>query len=95
MTDEWWLVGVRRSRRSKKVEGKGDLIENIGASGSVLWKYESCIQNRVENFEVLEKMCVWIEILTALPKTTITKEFCTHLSVPSGATSSRDHNTLW
>lgn len=59
LTGEWWLAGVRRSRRSKKVEGKGDLIENIGTSGSVLWKYESCIQNRVENFEVLEtKVCL-------------------------------------
>lgn len=74
--------------RQKKVEGKGDLKELGDASDSVLLEYES--QNGVEIFEVLEGNFVWIQPLTTLPKMSITKELCTHLSVSSKATGSRD-----
>ena len=71
------------------VEEKVDLIEIDGASGSVLRGYDTCMRNDVSNLEVSGEMCVGIEVLTNLLKTTITKELCTHLSSSRKASNSR------
>ena len=75
------MVGGAKSGSCEKIQEKGGFILAGDASDSVLRKCGSYVQNEISSFEVLGEKCVWIRVLTSLPRIPITKERCTYLCV--------------